>query len=126
MTRTARIAATFGLAVAVVWLCGCGGGGGGGDGLTPTTPPPQPFNLAGTVKDTSGNPLLGAAVTATVRSTGTQVASTTSAATGKYGFFLPPADYTIRATLAGYQPGQVDVNLYAGDKKLSVDITLSK
>ncbi len=76
--------------------------------------------------NTSGTPLPGATVAAVVRSTGAQVASTMSSVTGKYGFFLPPDNYTVKASLAGYQPAQVDVNLYAGDKRLNVNITLSK
>lgn len=126
MRRAMQILSVMTLATALAWASGCGGGGGGGDGTIPPTPPPEPFNVSGTIKNTSGTPLAGAAVAAIVKSTGMEVARTTSAETGMYGFFLPPAEYTIRASLAGYQPGQVDVTLYAGDKKLGVDITLSR
>ena len=106
-------------------LLGCGGGGGGG-APPPIIPPPQPFNLAGKVLDATGKGLAQAAVVVIVRATGQQVANTVSASTGDYGFFVPAGQYRVRATLAGYQPGQVDVNLYAGDKLLSVNITLTK
>ena len=107
-------------------LIGCGGGGGGGTQPPPITPPPEPFNVGGKVTDASGKGLAGAAVVVVVRDTGQQVAATTSSSNGDYGFFVPPGNYRIRATLAGYQPGQADVTLYAGDKRLSVNITLTQ
>jgi len=124
MTRQSRLI----LACALLGLClllGCGGGGGGA-APPPIIPPPLPFNLAGKVLDTTGKGLSQAAVVVIVRATGQQVANTVSASTGDYGFFVPAGEYRVRATLAGYQPGQVDVNLYAGDKLLSVNITLTK
>jgi len=78
------------------------------------------------VLDTTGKGLPGAAVIVIVRATGQQVAATTSASTGDYGFFVAPGDYRVRAALAGYQPGQVDINLYAGDKRLDINITLTR
>ena len=71
-------------------------------------------SISGVIKDDSGAALPGVTVTATSAATGT-TRSTVTNATGAYSLgLLPPATYSVEATLEGFQPvrrGKVTVNV---------------
>jgi hypothetical protein len=112
----------FGVRLTVALACwatalmivGCGGGGGG-----------QPFTLAGTVTTTSGAPIAGAQVTATVLGQSQPVASTVTTSQGVFGFALPAATYVVEASASGYVTQQVTVTITDSQPNLTVEVILS-
>jgi hypothetical protein len=67
---------------------------------------PARGTIAGTVQDVSGSPLPGAAVTA-MRPDGTVAGSAVTGANGSFTLSLPPATYTIGATLRGFRSSEI-------------------
>lgn len=64
-------------------------------------PPPVPFTIAGTVVVSGAPDNSGVTVTATLNQTSEELDSTTTDASGAYALWVPPGDYTVRATLGG-------------------------
>lgn len=68
---------------------------------------PAPGVIAGTVQDVSGFPLPGATVTARQADGFVVAGSAVTSANGSFTLSLPPATYTIRATLQGFQSNEI-------------------
>ena len=81
-------------------------------------------SLSGTVTDSTGAIVPGAAVT--LRDTGTQVArSAVSSAEGTYQFSeLPPGNYSLTATAKGFQSSSVDGVTLAAEIPRNIDLKL--
>lgn len=114
-----------GVFVTTLLLGGCGGGGGSST-PTPTQPQPQPAAgvLSGVVTDTaSGQPLVGATVTASGNAlTGAAGSlSTTTDAQGVYRLNLPGGNYTVTISYAGYEPNSQTVAI-DGDRQASMEL----
>ena len=77
-------------------------------------PPDLPFNIAGTVKDGSGNPLPGATVVALAANDRTEVGRFETGADGKFYLFVPAGSYILRAEKAGHQAVEQQTNLPSG------------
>ena len=81
--------------------------------------------ITGTVRDSSGAVIPGAAVTVTNESTGVTYRQTTTAA-GLYAFSsLPAGNYTIRAEMKGFKTANQTGNLLVVGTPLTVDLTLA-
>ncbi|HEX7240421.1 MAG TPA: carboxypeptidase-like regulatory domain-containing protein [Longimicrobiaceae bacterium] len=79
---------------------------------------PEPGRIVGRVTDRAGNPLAGAAVTATPAGAPDAARSTRSGETGGFEFAgLPPGSYRVAAARPGYAPAEQAVALESGERR---------
>ncbi len=96
--------------------------------ISGTTPPP-PSNISGTIQLNPvppGGDLSGTTVNLLDKSTGNQVATTSTASDGSYGFWEPAGDYLVQAVRTGYVTQSQEVVLTSPDQTKTVNITLSQ
>lgn len=104
------------IVVLLVLLAGCGGGNGGGSYVAPPAPQVGTPKLAGTVADSAGQPLAGAAV-----SIYNTALSTTTDAAGAFSFDTPPSgSQVLTVSLTGYQSQSVSVYVPEGSYTVNV------
>jgi len=90
-------------------------------------PPGSPYNLTGAVTLSDTPDASGVAVVAIEKSSGTTQDSATTNQTGVYKLFVPPSEYTVRASHAGYQSEERTVTIPPGGQAVSgVDFTLTR
>lgn len=87
--------------------------------------PAQTGTISGVVKDESGAPMPGVTLTATSEERGFS-RTATSDASGRYVFpAVPIGNYTVTATLTGFEPRKLPHNLVETEKTTSVAVGLS-
>jgi hypothetical protein len=89
-------------------------------GLIPISPPVGPIpgfpsNIRGVISLQGLTDLSGTVVTLTLKSNGQLAGTFTTAADGKYGFYVVAGTYTVKATHGGFKDGQQDVTLTRPD-----------
>lgn len=110
-------------------LCSAGAGWdgptglGSPQGLGTLTYTPQ-GTLAGHVRDASGAPVAGAAVTATGKNAG-HVYHTTTDAQGAYRLAIAEDSYTVGVSRFGYRPGEQTLSI-VDDQQLTADFALTR
>lgn len=85
-------------------------------------PPGRPRTIFGTITLQGVGNVSG--VTVLLLRDGTQVESSFTDAEGKYSFFVPMGNYTVRALSTGFQDGTATANLTDAASPIQVDITL--